>query len=98
MKLSTVTFGVALLTGLSGLALAILDTAMTGSVTTVQAEMITDAQIRQKLQLKGYANVQISKHEKSQIEATATKDGNAEKLTVSPQIGALMHDTDSDGD
>ena len=87
----------ALLAGSSGLAFA-GTAATTGPTTTVQATTMTDAQIQQKLQADGYTNVQVTKHDKGDIDVMATKNGKAEKLTVNPQSGALMQDTDKDND
>ena len=60
--------------------------------------MMTDVQIQQKLQSEGYANVQVTKHDKGQIDVMAMKNGKAEKLAVNPQTGAVMPDAEKEDD
>ncbi len=84
MRLPMAILGATLLAGLSGLAFA--------------QGMMTDAQIQQKLQSEGYANVQVTKHDKGHIDVMATKKGKAEKLAVNPQTGAVMPNADKDDD
>jgi predicted aspartyl protease len=98
MRLSTTALGVLLMAGSPGLALAAGGTATAGSATTVQATMMTDAQVQQKLQSEGYTNVQVTKHDKGHIDVMATKNGKAEKLAVNPQTGAVMPDAENDKD
>ena len=84
MRLPVAILGATLLAGSSGLAFA--------------QGMMTDAQIQQKLQSEGYANVQVKKHDKDHIDVTAMKNGKAEKLAVNPQTGAVMPDAKKDDD
>ncbi len=98
MKISTVTVVVVLLAGSLGVALAAENGTRAGSIMTVQTTPMTDAQIQQKLQSGGYSNVQITGHDKNQIDVTATKDGATQKLTVNSQTGASTADTDKDDD
>lgn len=96
MRFSTAALGGLLMAGSSGLALAAGGISAPGSATTVQATPMTNAQIQQKLQSEGYTNVQVTKHDKSHIDVTATKNGKTEKLAVNPQTGALTSDSDDD--
>jgi len=98
MKFFTVMLGVLLMAGTSRLVHAAGSTATQGSATTVQATPMTDAQIQQKLQSEGYANVQVTKHDRERVDVTATKNGKAEKLSVNSQTGTLTPDTDKDDD
>ncbi len=96
MRTSTAMIGMILLAGSLGMAIAAETASQPGSVMTVQATPMTDAQIQQKLQSEGYSNLQITGHENNKIELTATKDGATQKLAVNPQTGASMEDKEDD--
>jgi hypothetical protein len=78
------------------LAFAAGNSTSAGLIIPVQATGMTDAQVQQKLQSEGYTNVQVTNHDKSHIDVTATKNGKTEKLAVNPQTGAAMPDEDKD--
>jgi hypothetical protein len=94
MKTLATTFTAILLAGSLGVALA----AENDVIRTVQAAPMTDTQIQQKLESEGYTNVQITGHEKTQIDATATKNGATQKLSVDAQTGNVAAGTDTDDD
>lgn len=77
----------------------------TGEVKTAQAEstrsgasMMSDAEIKQKLETQGYANVQLGEHEGGKIDATATKDGQAVELEIDSQSGAVSQRIEKEKD
>ncbi len=62
------------------------------------AQQVSDAQIKQNLESQGYSNIQISRHEASHVDVTASKNGKTEKLAVNPKTGQVPMDTDKDED
>ena len=77
----------------------------TSELTTAQAEgprsgasSMSDAEIRQKLQAAGYANVQLGEHERGKVDATATKDGQQVELEIDAQSGAVSQHTEKEKD
>jgi hypothetical protein len=79
--------------------------AAAGQLTIAQAEsarsgasMISDAEIKQKLQAAGYTNVQIGEYERGKIGATATKDGQAVELEIDAQSGAVSQHIEKEKD
>jgi hypothetical protein len=99
VRSSATTLGAAILLGSTGLALAGGNPDAAPAVVKVQAAAMSDAQIKQKLESEGYANVRITEHDKDHVDATATKNGKPEKLAVNPQTGQVMPaDTDEDND
>jgi len=76
MRLSIAVLGAALLAGSAGIAIAAGDNQTVGSfVTNVQANRMTETQVRQKLEAQDYTNVQIKDRDKTHIDVTA-KNGN----------------------
>ena len=85
--------------------LAVTTFAGTGELTTAQRETVgsgassmSDAEIKQKLQSKGYTNVQLGEHERGKIDATATKDGQAVELEINAQSGAVSQHIEKEND
>ena len=77
----------------------------TSDITSAQAESarsgassMSDAEIKQKLQAEGYANVQLGEHERGKIDATATKDGQAVELEIDTQSGAVSQHIEKEKD
>jgi hypothetical protein len=58
---------------------------------------VTEGQVREKLQSEGWSKVQIVQ-EGRYIEATASKDGQTNKIAVDSQTGRLRAADDDDGD
>jgi hypothetical protein len=86
-------------------ALAATTLAGTSRLTTAQRENVgsgassmSDAEIKQKLQSEGYANVQLGEHERGKIDATATKDGQAVELEINAQSGAVSQHIEKEND
>jgi hypothetical protein len=74
-------------------------------LTVVQAErsrsgasMMSDAEIKQKLEAAGYTNVQLGEHDRSKVEVTATKNGQDVDLDVDAQSGAVSQHIEKEGD
>jgi outer membrane protein assembly factor BamA len=95
MKFFATALCVLLLSGAEA-ALAAGDQGATGSPTAAQTMEKVDAQIKQKLESQGYANIQITGRDKGHIDVTATKNGKTEKLAVNPETGVATPDTDED--
>ena len=62
------------------------------------ASMMSDAEIKQKLQAEGYANVQLGEHERGKVDATATKNGQPVDLEIDVQSGAVSQHIEKEGD
>jgi hypothetical protein len=65
-----------------------------GAVFIAGDQPVTEAQVREKLQSDGYANVQIIRQGRF-FEALGSKDGKTGKVLVDAQTGRLA---DNDGD
>lgn len=59
---------------------------------------LTDAQITQKLESRGYSNVEIIRHEQTHVDARGTKNGEVEKLSVNSQNGEITSENEKDED
>jgi hypothetical protein len=80
------------------IAAAMLGFVLIGGSGVALAQNVTDQQIQQNLEAQGYRDIHISRHEKSHVDVRATKNGQAERLAVNPQTGAVSPDTDNDKD
>jgi hypothetical protein len=68
-----------------------------GAVFIAGDRPVTEAQVREKLQSDGYANIQIVRQGRF-IEAMGSKDGQSGKVLVDAQTGRLAGDGDGDDD
>jgi hypothetical protein len=68
-----------------------------GAVFIAGDQPVSEAQVREKLQSAGYANVQIARHGNF-FEATGSKDGKTGKVVVDSRTGRLADDDDDDDD
>ena len=66
-----------------------------GAVFIAGDQPVTEAQVREKLQSDGYANIQIVRQGRF-IEALGSKDGKTGKILVDARTGRLADDDDDD--
>jgi predicted aspartyl protease len=66
-----------------------------GTVFIAGDQPVTEAQVREKLQSDGYANIQIARQGHF-FEATGSKDGKTGKVLVDGRTGRLTDDDDDD--
>jgi len=85
----------ALLGGGLGVLIAI-DNASEGPVFIASNQAVTEAQLRDKSQLQGWANIQVMQ-QGLYLEATGSKDGRPKKIMINSASGRLVAD-DSDDD
>ena len=78
----------------TGLWIAVAETSQ-GPVFIAGDKPVTEAQIRDKLEADGYANVLILRQRRT-FEAMAAKDGKVAKFLVNAATGRLVTDDDDD--
>jgi len=88
--------GVALLAGAAGLMIANAQQ-KEGAVFIPGDRPVTAEQVQQKLQSDGWSNIVISREGRF-IQVTASRNGQAGKITVDSQTGRLRADNDDDDD
>jgi hypothetical protein len=105
-RINITAFSAALVLAAAGAGNALAATSQSTSTGTIAqsestrsgASMMSDTEIKQKLQAEGYSNVQLGKHEGDSIDVTATKNGQRVELHVDAQSGTVGQDTEKEKD